>query len=96
MKAVRRYLIPLAILIGLSFCSVLIIEGSHHHENMESHEDCSLCSWQSMGSQAPSAPTPPALPFYVLILPFFFTFTLLRFSRFSLSTPGRSPPAILL
>lgn len=96
MKVVRRYLFPLAVLIGLSFFSVLAVEGAHHHENFENQQDCSLCSWHHTGSQAPSTPVSPTLPFYVSVFLFLFTFQLFYFSPICLSIPGRSPPSILL
>lgn len=96
MKAIRRYLIPLAVLIGLSFFSVLILEGSHHHQNLESHQDCSLCSWQNTGSQAPSTNIPTILFFFSLFGFLFISTPKFVPSFVSFQPSGRAPPSNLL
>ena len=95
MSSFRKHLLPLATMVFLVFSSVLIAEGSHHHWNWESKDDCSVCSWQQTGSQSPSLPTAPTLfPLFLVFLlfvseSFFFSFN-------SISPRGRSPPLNLL
>lgn len=96
MKFFRKNLFSLTAFAFLSFFSVLAIEGAHHHDSLESHDDCSICAWQATGSQASSTPASPTLLFYALILPFFFTLVIFHFSPFFLSPSGRSPPKNLL
>lgn len=95
MNPLRKHLLSLAILSFLAFFSVLVVEGPHHHGNLESKDDCSVCSWQQTGSQAPSAPTPPQL-FQALLFAVLFTFSPVYFSTFFISPSGRSPPPIPL
>jgi hypothetical protein len=96
MKFFRKNLFPFMTVAFLAFVSVLAIEAAHHHDNLESHSDCSLCAWQMMGSSAPSTPTPPVL-FHALFLTAFFTFTPFVFSSVvSFFTSGRAPPQNLL
>ncbi|HTC20138.1 MAG TPA: DUF2946 family protein [bacterium] len=96
MKFFRKYLFSFATFAFLAFVSVLAIEGAHHHDNLENHDDCSLCAWQMTGSSAPYTPTPPLL-FHAVIFITLFVFTPFAFSSFvSFSTSGRAPPSILL
>ena len=95
MSSFRKHLLPLAAMVFLAFSSVLIAEGSHHHWNWESKDDCSVCSWQQTGSQASSLPTAPAL-FPILLVFLLLVSESFFFSFNSISPRGRSPPAILL
>ncbi len=96
MKFFRKYLFSFAAVAFLALVSVLVIEGAHHHDNLESHDDCSICSWQATGSSAPSTPIPPLL-FHALLFVALFTFTSFFTSTTkSFSALGRAPPSILL
>lgn len=97
MNRLRKYLFHIAIIASLSFCSVLFAETFHHHEGMDSDNDCAFCSFQLTASQAPSIPIPPALPLQLLsVFTFVFIFMPYYLSRFSRSYTGLSPPSILL
>ena len=96
MKFFRKNLFLFATVAFLSFVSVLAAEGAHHHDNLESHNDCSMCAWQSTGSSAPSIPVSP-LVFFSLVFVFLFVFRPSVISSFvSFSNSGRAPPTILL
>lgn len=96
MKFFRKTLLPFAVLALAAFLSILAIAGFHHHnDQLESHNDCSICAWQISGSQAVSAPAPPML-FHTLVFVFISTFLPLYFSTVFFSSPGRSPPTNLL
>jgi hypothetical protein len=96
MSFCRKYFFLFTALALLAFVSVLVIEGAHHHDNLESHNDCSLCAWQQTGSQAQSTPTPPPL-LSMLLLVFFFTSTPFFIPIFkSFPSLGRAPPQNLL
>jgi hypothetical protein len=96
MKSIRKNLFSLATVAFFAFVSVLAIEGSHHHDNIEGRDDCSLCAWQSTGSQAPSTPTPPLL-FHSLVFASLFAIKPSYVSSFkSFPSLGRAPPSILL
>jgi hypothetical protein len=96
MKFFRKNLFTFATVAFLSFISVLAVEGSHHHDNLESHNNCSFCAWQVTGSSAASVPTPPLLP-DVLVFIALFTFAPFFVSAFkSFPSLGRAPPPNLL
>lgn len=96
MKFIRKNLFPFAAAAFLSFVSVLVIEGAHHHDNLEGQDDCSICAWQATGSSAPSVPIPPLL-FHSLVIASLFIFTPFFVSSFkSFPSLGRAPPSILL
>jgi hypothetical protein len=97
MKFFRKNLFSISAFVFMAFFSILAIEGAHHHDNtLESHDDCSICSWQATGSQAPSTPVPPVIP-QPLLFVFFLFFTPSFVSSFnSFPSPGRSPPKNLL
>ena len=96
MKWFRKNLFLPTILVFSAFILVLVIESSHHHQDLESHDDCSICAWQATGSHAPNTPASPSFSMQFLILSLGFTLPLFYFSRFSPAVPGRSPPYILL
>jgi hypothetical protein len=79
-------------LLGLTaFASLSVAETFHHHGDLESHDDCAMCSWQQVDSKATISAAPPQLIplFAVLIL------EIVSFSWFSFQVvraSGRSPP----
>jgi hypothetical protein len=96
MKFFRKCLFSFATVAFLAFVSILAIESAHHHDNFESHNDCSLCAWQLTGSSAPSTPTTPIL-FHALIFVSLVIFTPLFISLFqSFPSLSRAPPKNLL
>lgn len=96
MKFFRKNLFSFTVFAFLAFVSILAIEGAHHHDNLEAHNNCSLCAWQNTGSSAPSTPTPPSL-FHSPVFIALFTFTPSVYPSFvSFSTSGRAPPQNLL
>jgi hypothetical protein len=73
----------------------MAVENFHHHDAIESHDDCAFCSFVLTASHAPSLPVMP------LLLPSFLVFSLVVLQVFftsfgSVSPCGRSPPQILL
>ncbi|HUO58364.1 MAG TPA: hypothetical protein VMV05_09355 [bacterium] len=97
MRFFRKNLFSFVTFSLLAFFLVLAMEASHHHDNLEGHDDCSLCAWQLTGSNAPSAPKPPTLfhsPVFVSLV--VFTPLLFVSSFESFPSVGRAPPSILL
>jgi hypothetical protein len=95
MNFYRKHLLNFSIVALLSFFTVTAIEDFHHHEGMESQDNCAFCSFILTASHSPSTPTMP------LLVPFFLVFSLVvlqvLFTSFSSVSPrGRSPPLHLL
>ena len=82
-------------LLGLSaFASLSVAEAFHHHGALESHDDCSICSWQQVDSKATAAPHPPSLVPTLLSGVLSLVFYCVTFPRFIVAS-GRSPPVLL-
>jgi hypothetical protein len=96
MNFFRKNLFGLAVVSFLALGSVLSAQAFHHHEALESHSDCSFCSWQQTGSQAASIPVPPALLLQTCFFVLLFTFKPFHFSTVFHSFSGRAPPQNLL
>jgi hypothetical protein len=96
MNRLRKTLFPIAAFVLLSFLSVLLAETFHHHEGVETDNDCAFCSFQLTASQAPSVSPPPVLMLQFLVFSFVFIFPLLYLSPVFRFSSGRSPPSILL
>ncbi|HVZ80609.1 MAG TPA: hypothetical protein VHE12_07400 [bacterium] len=81
----------------LALFLVLAMEAFHHHDDLESHDDCPLCAWQLTASNAASTPKLPTL-FHSLFFVSVVVFTPLSFVPSIVSFPsvGRAPPSILL
>jgi len=95
MNFYRKYLLNFSIVALLSFFTITAIEDFHHHDGMESRDNCAFCSFILTASHSPSAPAMP------LLVPFFLVFSLvflqILFTSFrSVSPRGRSPPLHLL
>jgi hypothetical protein len=95
MNFYRKHLLNFSIVALLSFFTITAAEDFHHHDAMESQDDCAFCSFILTAAHAPSLPTMP------LLVPFFLVFTLVFlqvfFTSFSSVSPrGRSPPLHLL
>jgi len=96
-KLFRKNLFSFVMFSLLAFFCVLAMEAFHHHDDLESRDDCALCAWQLTGSTAPSLPKPPTLfhsPLFVSIA--VFTPLLFVSSFESFPSTGRAPPSILL
>ncbi len=77
------------------FLSVLAMETSHHHGQLEDNDNCSMCAWQMTGSHAVASPTPPVLiPVVFVSLLFFLTYPFQSFQQ--IQPRGRSPPTLPL
>jgi hypothetical protein len=95
MNFYRKHLLNFSIVALLSFFTITAAEDFHHHEAMESQDNCAFCSFILTAAHATSAPIMP------LLLPYFLVFTLVVLQVFfesfgSVSPRGRSPPIILL
>jgi hypothetical protein len=94
MSSFRKYFLPLSIVVLTAFLAILTIEGSHHHDNFESNDNCSFCSFQQTASHAPSIAQPPTLfPFFVVVAPVVFSPLFIHITI--ASARGRSPPVLL-
>jgi hypothetical protein len=94
MNFFRKYLLGFSVIALLSFFTISSAEDFHHHDNLESQDDCAFCSFILTAAHAPSTPVPPVL------FPLFLVFTLVVFQVFftsfrSVSPRGRSPPTLL-
>jgi hypothetical protein len=92
MIAFREFSFTLALLCLSTFTPILVAEGFHHHADLKTHDDCSLCNWQQNNSQAPSSPLPPVLFFTFLVFRLFVSQPVF-FSYLFISPFGRSPPS---
>lgn len=95
MNFYRKHLLNFSIVALLSFCTIMAAENFHHHEAMESQDNCAFCSFILTAAHAPSTPAMP------LLVPFFLVFSLVFLQIFftsfgSVSPRGRSPPLHLL
>ena len=94
MPAFRKISFLIAFLGFSAFLSLSLAENFHHHGDLESHDDCSLCSFAQTASHS-SAPsvTPVLVP---TLLEIFVSFTAFTFvpSVISFFSSGRSPPAL--
>src|SRR5665213_2064453 len=95
MNFYRKHLLNFSIVALLSFFTITAAEDFHHHDGMESQDNCAFCSFILTASHSPSAPVMP------LLLPYFLVFTLVvlqvLFTSFSSVSPrGRSSPLHLL
>lgn len=94
MNFFRKYLLSFSVIALLSFFTISSAEDFHHHDNLESQDNCAFCSFILTAAQVPSTPVPP------LLFPIFLVFSLFVFQVFftsfrSVSPRGRSPPALL-
>jgi hypothetical protein len=96
MNFFRKNLLGLAIAASLAFVSVSAVQAFHHHDRLESRDDCSLCVWQQTGSQASSTPLPPVLLFDALVAVLILAAASFYRSFVSFSPLGRAPPHNLL
>ena len=82
-------------LLGLTaFATLSVAETFHHHGDLESHDDCAMCSWQQADSKAVSIPHPPALIPTLVPELLFLAFYFIAAPRL-ITASGRSPPVLL-
>jgi|GEM_PF-1332660 len=96
LENLRKKLVPFISTVLLAiFLSVLAVETSHHHGQLEENDNCSMCAWVMTGSQAVTAPAPPVLiPVILVSLLFFYSFFVQFFPL--IQSRGRSPPLLPL
>jgi hypothetical protein len=91
MNFFRKQLLNLSAIALFSFCFVTVAENFHHHNPMESQDDCAFCGFIQTASHAVSAPAAPVLVYGGVMVSLFvvqFLFTSFR----AVSPRGRSPP----
>ena len=73
MNDLRKYFSSLisAILMAV-FLTVLGMETSHHHGDLEENDNCAMCAWVMTGSLAVTAPAAPVLIPVILVSMLFF------------------------
>ncbi len=73
------------------FLTVLGMETSHHHGDLEENDNCAMCAWVMTGSLAVTAPAAPVLiPVILVSMLFFLSFFIPFFPL--VQSRGRSPP----
>jgi len=95
MNFFRKYLLSFSAMALFSFAFISVAEDFHHHNPMESQDDCAFCSFIQTSSHAVASPVPPTLIPHLFIMTLFvprFLFVSFR----SVLPRGRSPPRILL
>jgi hypothetical protein len=91
MPVFRKITFLIAFLGFSAFLSLSIAENFHHHGDLESHDDCAMCSWQQADSKAVATATPPILTALFVVLVLEVVSFPWRSFNFVLAI-GRSPP----
>jgi hypothetical protein len=92
MNTMRNRYVPILSVVLISvFLSLLAVETSHHHGQLEENDNCSVCAWQATGSPDITAPVPPVLSPVLLVTVLFVFWNFFSFCS-PIPSRGRSPP----
>jgi hypothetical protein len=91
MNFFKKNLLKISLVALFSFITIVVAENFHHHDAMESQDDCAFCSFIQTGSHAVNTPVQPMpIPYFLVFALFVLQFSFTSFR--SVSPRGRSPP----
>ena len=91
MSPFRKISLFVALLRLTAFTSLSVAEAFPHHGDLESNDDCAMCSWQQVDSKATVSAAPPQLiPLFAVLVLEIVSFPWFSFQLVLAS--GRSPP----